>query len=502
MRRPLAAALLLSAAMVGGQPATFRAGKGGMVCSRIRVAHPVLWDTWAADDKRCAGHTSPSPRSRQSAAQCFHTLTGWGARRARLRRDELAASYVGEYVISSKCDESHSGPLCVDGKWADAVSHISTCRDCSPVYQCVGCALPSFLAYDGARCIWSVMRMRHEEDPNDGRDRYWDATVCDAKGKLRAQLPPLLVLPSPRFCLTPTNNVKSPRFCLTPTNNVVCLRTCAWIGERYLGDRGSKGFHAPAAALHTAANPRCGVRQNISSNVVNMTSWPRTGGWTLPTEQLPLADASGTTVTATCVQWAHEASKCNPCDAPCKPLSESEFRHRSGEDHAWMVYTIAGVVMFCGVTVGCGPSVCGARGSQEWEVEVARVRRPLRALWRPVLTEIYLCNVRSCQEILRRNGRGGQFRGWSYATGAPGTSLRLFALRSVVRTATPSLAEYGHHPRRSRRRPQHEQQRASAASAAAGLGHRCATGRRHAPCMAAGRASADRSQPVGEPAGW
>eukprot|EP01047_Picozoa_sp_COSAG01_P015066 COSAG01_NODE_747_length_13858_cov_8.394869_12_plen_264_part_00 len=36
----------------------------------------------------------------------------------------------------------------------------------------------------------------------------------------------------------------------------------------------------------------------------------------------------------------------------------------------------------------------------------ASVRRPLRALRRPVLTEIYLCNVCSCQGILRRNGRG------------------------------------------------------------------------------------------------
>jgi hypothetical protein len=33
------------------------------------------------------------------------------------------------------------------------------------------------------------------------------------------------------------------------------------------------------------------------------------------------------------------------------------------------------------------------------------VRRPLRPFWRAVLTEIYLCDVYSCQEILRRNGR-------------------------------------------------------------------------------------------------
>eukprot|EP01047_Picozoa_sp_COSAG01_P095911 COSAG01_NODE_26519_length_711_cov_1.573529_1_plen_119_part_10 len=36
----------------------------------------------------------------------------------------------------------------------------------------------------------------------------------------------------------------------------------------------------------------------------------------------------------------------------------------------------------------------------------ALVRRPLRAFWRPCLTEIYLCGVCSCPEILSRNGRG------------------------------------------------------------------------------------------------
>jgi hypothetical protein len=40
-----------------------------------------------------------------------------------------------------------------------------------------------------------------------------------------------------------------------------------------------------------------------------------------------------------------------------------------------------------------------------WESE-NEVRRPLCAFGRPVLTEIYRCNVCSCQEILRRNGRG------------------------------------------------------------------------------------------------
>eukprot|EP01047_Picozoa_sp_COSAG01_P044214 COSAG01_NODE_3982_length_5467_cov_3.487891_3_plen_101_part_00 len=34
------------------------------------------------------------------------------------------------------------------------------------------------------------------------------------------------------------------------------------------------------------------------------------------------------------------------------------------------------------------------------------VRRPLRPFLAGVLTEMYLCNVYSCQEILRRNGRG------------------------------------------------------------------------------------------------
>jgi hypothetical protein len=41
------------------------------------------------------------------------------------------------------------------------------------------------------------------------------------------------------------------------------------------------------------------------------------------------------------------------------------------------------------------------------EVSSARlVGRPLRPFRRPVLTGIYLCSVCSCQEILRRNGRG------------------------------------------------------------------------------------------------
>jgi hypothetical protein len=39
-----------------------------------------------------------------------------------------------------------------------------------------------------------------------------------------------------------------------------------------------------------------------------------------------------------------------------------------------------------------------------------KVRRPWRPSWRPFLTEIYLCNVCSHQEILRRNG-GGQGKG-------------------------------------------------------------------------------------------
>jgi hypothetical protein len=39
-----------------------------------------------------------------------------------------------------------------------------------------------------------------------------------------------------------------------------------------------------------------------------------------------------------------------------------------------------------------------------------RYARWLRPLWRPVLAEIYLCNVCSCQEILRRNGRGQRLR--------------------------------------------------------------------------------------------
>eukprot|EP01047_Picozoa_sp_COSAG01_P007487 COSAG01_NODE_286_length_19421_cov_123.895663_1_plen_71_part_00 len=38
------------------------------------------------------------------------------------------------------------------------------------------------------------------------------------------------------------------------------------------------------------------------------------------------------------------------------------------------------------------------------EVSVEEVRQPLRPVWR--LTEIDLCHVCSCQEMLRSNGRG------------------------------------------------------------------------------------------------
>eukprot|EP01047_Picozoa_sp_COSAG01_P069574 COSAG01_NODE_10328_length_2192_cov_4.946011_3_plen_81_part_00 len=46
------------------------------------------------------------------------------------------------------------------------------------------------------------------------------------------------------------------------------------------------------------------------------------------------------------------------------------------------------------------------REARAVERNAEEVRRSLRAFRRPVLTEIYLCNVCSCHEILRRNGRG------------------------------------------------------------------------------------------------
>jgi hypothetical protein len=47
------------------------------------------------------------------------------------------------------------------------------------------------------------------------------------------------------------------------------------------------------------------------------------------------------------------------------------------------------------------------RKQQEREAERALVRRPLqRSCLAAVVSEIYLCNVCSCQDILRRRGRG------------------------------------------------------------------------------------------------
>jgi hypothetical protein len=53
-----------------------------------------------------------------------------------------------------------------------------------------------------------------------------------------------------------------------------------------------------------------------------------------------------------------------------------------------------------------GPQVRCLGYATSPEVGMLMVRRPLCPFWRPVLTEIYLCGVCSCQEILRRNGRG------------------------------------------------------------------------------------------------
>eukprot|EP01047_Picozoa_sp_COSAG01_P001118 COSAG01_NODE_24_length_37608_cov_19.303154_5_plen_207_part_00 len=52
--------------------------------------------------------------------------------------------------------------------------------------------------------------------------------------------------------------------------------------------------------------------------------------------------------------------------------------------------------------------VAGAWGEQRYRARLfgVVVRRPLRPFWRAGLTEIYLRNVCSCPEILRRNGRG------------------------------------------------------------------------------------------------
>jgi hypothetical protein len=65
------------------------------------------------------------------------------------------------------------------------------------------------------------------------------------------------------------------------------------------------------------------------------------------------------------------------------------------------------------------PAALGDNSSQKPFVQMAAdgcntVRRPLRPFRLTVLTDIYLCNVCSCQEILRRNAAG---------SGAIGTTL-------------------------------------------------------------------------------
>jgi hypothetical protein len=58
---------------------------------------------------------------------------------------------------------------------------------------------------------------------------------------------------------------------------------------------------------------------------------------------------------------------------------------------------------YCGRLAEAVAGVCEAAADHQ---RAGKVRRPLRPLRRPFLAEIYLCNVCSCQERLRRNGRG------------------------------------------------------------------------------------------------
>jgi hypothetical protein len=69
-----------------------------------------------------------------------------------------------------------------------------------------------------------------------------------------------------------------------------------------------------------------------------------------------------------------------------------------------------GLLGAAAVTVQDGmPSVLSSQNllpETAWVILRDQVRRPLRPFWRAVSTELYLCNVCFCQEILRRNGRG------------------------------------------------------------------------------------------------
>jgi hypothetical protein len=68
---------------------------------------------------------------------------------------------------------------------------------------------------------------------------------------------------------------------------------------------------------------------------------------------------------------------------------------------------------------------------QLWEhIDGAAALRP--SFWRPILTEIYLCDVCSCQELLRRNGRGQATRSWP-PSGSVSSSGRRCARASTRR---------------------------------------------------------------------
>jgi hypothetical protein len=94
------------------------------------------------------------------------------------------------------------------------------------------------------------------------------------------------------------------------------------------------------------------------------------------------------------------------------------------------------------------------------------VRRPLRPFRRPVLADIYLCNACSCQEILRRNGRGQ--RAWRllpHHQDSGGFFVAAFRRSAPAVTQPPRPIGLPKLSRKARRR-----QRDSSAAAAAGGG--------------------------------
>ena len=197
-------------------------------CERIKLSSPRRWPSWVPPDARPTGCSTPACDFLVATGR--HTI-------AVPDSTEAAPEFVDEYVYTShgtsSCDDAGE---CPSGVRYGAVNHVTACRDCSPVYQCVGCPLPTFLAYDAQRCMWSVKRLRGEVTA----ETFVGQEVCDVYGKRRPGL-----------------------------------------STREAGPK--------EADLQTAPDKACA------------------GGWALPADGRPLADAEGTALMATCVKESNRA---------------------------------------------------------------------------------------------------------------------------------------------------------------------------------------------------